>query len=170
VETVLGGIFPSLVPSDMFSYFSIMQHISLYSMLFIFIVGVVLGLRYLFTKKSEIIVDQTWGCGYIAPTPKIQYTGKSFSKSLGKLFQFVLFEKKTYNELKTSEIFPQNRKYSSYYLDFFEHRLINPIINYQQNFIDLFKFIQNGKVQAYVLYGILFILIVFVGTIFNIWY
>ena len=36
----------------------------------------------------------TWGCGYVAPNPVMQYTGKSFSKSLAKLFGFITMEEK----------------------------------------------------------------------------
>src|SRR5205814_3162809 len=36
----------------------------------------------------------TWGCGYAAPNTRMQYTGKSFTKSLAKLFSFFTAEKK----------------------------------------------------------------------------
>jgi NADH:ubiquinone oxidoreductase subunit 5 (subunit L)/multisubunit Na+/H+ antiporter MnhA subunit len=164
MSTVVGGIFPDMnMASDsaQFHYTSVMQHISLYSLLFLAFVGLLYLLRARVSATKEISYNQTWGCGYVAPTPKIQYTGKSFSKSLGKLFHFLLIEKKSYSELQRNEIFPQTRKYTSYYLDFFEHRMINPVTERLQYFIDLFKFVQNGKVQAYVLYGILFVIIVF---------
>jgi NADH:ubiquinone oxidoreductase subunit 5 (subunit L)/multisubunit Na+/H+ antiporter MnhA subunit len=170
---VLAGIFPSaiyMVDVNQYSYVVVLQQISFYSVLLIIGIGLIYFLRSLFSAKKELKYEQTWGCGYVAPTPKIQYTGKSFSKSLGKLFHFVLIEKKVYNELKPGEVFPHIRKYTSYYLDFFEQRIIHPVIQQLQYFIDLFKFVQNGKVQAYVFYGILFILIVFIGTILNIWH
>lgn len=173
VNMVIGGIFPDLNMASnpaLLHYASVMQHISLYSLFFIAFIGLIYLLRSRVSAAKEIVYDQTWGCGYVAPTPKIQYTGKSFSKSLGKLFHFILIEKKSYTELKNEEIFPKTRKYASYYLDFFEYRIIDPIIGRLQYFIDLFKFVQNGKVQAYVLYGILFVLFVFVGTILNLWH
>jgi len=37
-------------------------------------------------------------------------------------------------------------------------------------FINLFQFVQNGRIQAYVIYGIVFILIIFIGTVLNIWH
>lgn len=173
MNTVVGGIFPDLnmvANPALFHYASVMQQISLYSLVFLAFVGLIYLLRSRVSVAKEINYGQTWGCGYVAPTPKIQYTGKSFSKSLGKLFHFVLIEKKSYNELKSDEIFPKTRRYSSHYLDFFEQRMINPVTDRLQYFIDLFKFVQNGKVQAYVLYGILFVLFVFIGTILNLWH
>jgi hypothetical protein len=99
----------------------------------------------------------------------MQYTGKSFSKTLGKLLNFILLEKKNYKELKSSNIFPKNRKYTSVYHDVIEQKIINPFIVQLKYFINLFKFVQNGNIQAYVLYGIVFILVVFIGTILNFW-
>lgn len=100
----------------------------------------------------------------------MQYTGKSFSKSLGKLLNFMIIEKKGYREIERSETFPDSRKYSSFYLDVFENKIIDPVILLITRFINLFQFIQNGKIQAYVIYGIVFIVAIFLGTILKLWH
>jgi hydrogenase-4 component B len=97
----------------------------------------------------------------------MQYTGKSFSKSIGKLLNFVMIEKKEYSEIEKLDIFPVSRKYHSFYLDVFETRIIKPVIQLIMRFINLFQFVQNGKIQAYVIYGIVFVLAIFIGTILN---
>jgi hydrogenase-4 component B len=172
IAQVLSNVLPFLQPgyTDFFRYLAVMQNISFSSIILIVVIGAIYLIRKALSSKKETIYDSTWGCGYIAPTPRIQYTGKSYSKSLGKLFHFILIEKKDYKELQPKEIFPENRKYQSFYLDFFEQKIINPIIKQLLIIIDLFKFVQNGKVQRYVLYGIIFILIVFLGTILKIWH
>lgn len=170
ILTILNGVFHAKLEVgnvEYLRYSSVLQHISLYSFLFIAGIGLIFFIRSAITRKRESTYNSTWGCGYIAPTSRMQYSGKSFTKPLSKLFNFVLIEKKSYNELKSSEIFPVSRKYSSSYLDFWEHWLINPVIKYLDLFINLFKFFQNGRIQAYVLYGIIFIMIVFLGTVFN---
>ncbi|MBW8330585.1 MAG: hypothetical protein K0M40_01075 [Prolixibacteraceae bacterium] len=170
ILTILNGSFHANMEVgniDFLRYSSVLQHISLYSFLFIVGIGLIFYLRKAITQKRKSTYNSTWGCGYTAPTSRMQYSGKSFTKPLSKLFNFVLIEKKSFNELKTNEIFPVSRNYSSSYLDFWEHWLINPAIKYLGLFIDLFKFFQNGRIQAYVLYGIVFILIVFIGTVFN---
>ncbi len=120
-------------------------------------------------KGHEEEISSTWGCGYSMPNTRMQYTGKSFSKSFGKLLSFILIEKKGYNEIERDETFPSERKYNSFYLDFFETRIINPMLQVIAKFINIFQFVQNGKTQAYVLYGILFIITIFIGTILNLW-
>jgi hydrogenase-4 component B len=158
------------ITNDLFSYLNILAKISYYSVFFVLLIAITFALRYFVIRKRESQHLSTWGCGYLAPSSRIQYTGKSFSKSLGKLMNFVIIEKKNYNELNANEIFPRNRKYSSFYHDFFELRLIQPLMHSLKQIINLFKFVQNGKVQAYVLYGIIFILVVFLGTILNLWH
>jgi len=156
------------VPARFADYISIMQQISWYSLLFIGVTGTFWGIRAFMLRGRTQVTGPTWGCGYTAPTSRIQYTGKSFSKSLGKMFNFIVIERKQYDELKEGEIFPARRQYASHYHDFFEFRLIRGITNRMIYGANYFRFIQNGRVQSYVLYGIVFIIAIFLLTIFNI--
>jgi NADH:ubiquinone oxidoreductase subunit 5 (subunit L)/multisubunit Na+/H+ antiporter MnhA subunit len=142
--------------------------ISLYSLLFLVVVGLIIFIRTKFLKNKSQRVDATWGCGYVAPNSRQQYTGKSFSKPLGKIINFLLIENKHYEELKPGEIFPGKRSYVSHYLDFIEHNLIDPITQRLIYSANYFSFIQNGRIQSYVLYGIIFILAMFILTLFNV--
>jgi hypothetical protein len=82
---------------------------------------------------------------------------------------FILIEKKGYSEIERTEVFPSSRRYRTFYLDFVENRIIDPLIRLITRFINLFQFVQNGRIQAYVIYGIVFILVIFLGTVLNIW-
>ena len=150
------------------AYANTLGTISLYSLLLVAIAAVVWLVRSTILKHRAQRIDATWGCGYTAPTSRLQYTGKSFSKPLGKIFNYFLIEKKHYEELKPNEIFPVKRDYYSHYHDFFERKLINPIVSRLNFSANYFSFIQNGRVQSYVLYGIVFILAIFLLTVFNI--
>ena len=172
---VIGNVILSLTkgviipqPAGFTNYLSILQNISNYSMLFICIVGIFWGIRYKLLSTRSKVIQPTWGCAYAAPTSKIQYTGKSFSKTLSKMFNFIVIERKQYTELKAGEIFPEKRKHASHYHDFFEFRFIHVITNQLVYAANYFKFIQNGRIQSYVLYGIVFILTIFILTAFNI--
>jgi formate hydrogenlyase subunit 3/multisubunit Na+/H+ antiporter MnhD subunit len=151
-------------------YTDVMKNISLASVIFIALTGVLLFLRWYFMRKTEVTVSSTWGCGYSALDPRMQYTGKSFSKSFGKLMNFTLIEKKGYDEIERTDTFPGKRRYRSFYLDIIEKGIIDPSVGWITKFINLFQFIQNGKIQAYVIYGIIFILAVFLGTVLNLWH
>ena len=171
IGNLLSGFNRSFVipqPIEFANYISIMQSISMYSLLFIGIILTFWGIRAVMLVGKSQVIGATWGCGYTAPTSKIQYTAKSFSKSLSKTFNFIVIERKQYEELKAGEIFPKDKKYSSHYHDFFDLHVIRVISNQLIYAANYFKFIQNGRIQSYVLYGIVFILSIFILTIFKI--
>ncbi len=150
-------------------YIPLLKSISIVALVFILIVLSVLAARYFLTRNRSAETNTTWGCAYAAPGPKMQYTGKSYSRSFAKLFDFLLLESKKYHELAKVDVFPAKRKYSSHYSDIFEKKLIRHFPKGLNRIMNLFVFIQNGRVQTYVVYGIAFILIIFIGTIFNLW-
>ncbi len=152
------------------AYTGVMKQISFASVLFLAVTGFTLLLRWYFVRGTVDTISSTWGCGYSAPAPRMQYTGKSFSKSFGKLMNFMLIEKKGYSEIERIDTFPDDRRYRSFYLDILEKGIIEPAVLWLTRFINFFKFIQNGKIQVYVLYGIIFILAVFIGTVLNLWH
>ncbi len=164
-----GTVFPSVIfnLNELQGYVLVLKKITFISSLFLLLAGSVFLVRWIVTRRRKGVYVSTWGCGYQAPAVKMQYTGKSFSKPLGKLLNFIIIEKKAYSEIPREEIFPATRKYRSFYLDFFETKIIDPIIILIRKFINMFQFVQNGRIQAYVIYGIVFILAIFIATILN---
>lgn len=154
----------NLTPSSLLNSIS---SIGKFSALFILLLILIYMIRNSFSRKHTAEKGLTWGCGYAAPTARMQYTGKSFSKSLGKLLSFILLEKKKYKEISAAEIFPSERKHSTHYNDFFVTKILNGIVDRLLYSMNYFQFIQNGKIQMYILYGVFFIVLAFLGTIFK---
>ncbi len=148
--------------------YEIVSTINLYFLILTGIVALIWGIRYVATKEKKSEINETWGCAYVAPNNRMQYTGKSFSKPFAKIFSFIVIEEKKFKELEPGEIFPKGRKYASHYHDFFELKIIRPISERLIFGANYFKFIQNGRVQSYVLYGIIFILSIFILTALNV--
>ncbi len=171
VQQIVSGFMPStnsikgVVPVSLLNSIS---SIGMFAVLFILLLLLIYFIRTGFTRKRAVAKDTTWGCGYAVPSSRMQYTGKSYSKSLGKLLNFVVLEKKKYKEIQAKEIFPEERKHSSHYNDFFATRIFDGIVSRLLYSLNFFQFIQNGKTQLYILYGIFFIILVFLGTIFKI--
>lgn len=123
--------------------------------IFILITLALFAVRKLLTRKQEPAVGPTWGCGYVAPTEKQQYTAGSFVRPYSKLFRPVLLSSK--DEKQIQGIFPSGGKYRTQIYDGLEKLLIdNPIAAYK-SLLGRFLFLQNGKLQFYILYGIIFI-------------
>jgi len=161
----LTGHTPDTVASAFLN--STMVNIGRYSLVFLVLLLPVFFIRNINMVSRPSAIITTWGCGYVAPNSRMQYTGKSFSKTLGKLLGFLVGEKKQYEEIAPEEIFPKERRYSSHYADFFEKSVIEKLTKPLLAGMNYFEFIQNGRIQYYVLYGVLFILTVFLGTLLN---
>ena len=120
----------------------------------------------LVVRKRTSTVSSTWGCGYTAPTSKIQYTGSSFSRAYSKLFGMIFQINK--KEKEVQGIFPTDAKLETSTYDKIEKWLIDyPIVNVKL-FLSRFQFIQNGRIQSYVAYGIIFIIFILVLTVFSV--
>jgi len=144
-----------------------MKFIGLFSLIFLLTISAVVGIRRFFTRRREENYYHTWGCGYVGDIPKAQYTSASFSRPFGQLFGFVVREKKNYNRIDKQKIFPAKRSFSTHYFDLFERLFIAPSTKILSNFLNYFQFIQNGQIQLYVIYGLVFIALIFIGSVFN---
>lgn len=130
------------------------------------VIGIGLFVRYLLKRRQTSAILSTWGCGYTAPTAKMQYTASSFVKSYAILFKmFFLIHQK---EKPLQGIFPTKASLETHPSDYFEETLIDYPTNGLQHFLNRFTFIQNGNLQTYILYGILFIVsVLLIPLIYN---
>jgi len=137
------------------------------SMIFIGLLLLMFGLRWVIVRKRDTSLYETWGCGYVAPVLKAQYTGRSFARTFGNLLGFMVKERKDYIRIEKTILYPEKRTFSTYYFDILEKYLISPLAKRLTFVLNYFQFIQNGKIQSYIIYGLFFIIIVFLGTVFN---
>ena len=122
---------------------------------FILLVLAILLLRKYLTRKSTVETGPTWGCGYSAESPRLQYTANSFVRTYSKLAKPLLdIEKK---EVEISEVFPSKKHYETDIYDKAERIFIDKPLKLMNKVMDMFLFLQNGNLQRYILYGIIFI-------------
>ena len=147
----------------------VLSSVSMGSLYFILTILILLGIRKLVLRKRAITISSTWGCGYTAPTAKIQYTGSSFSRTYSKLFAMIFLINK--KEKNVQGVFPLYAHLETHIYDKTEKWLIDYPLGRLKYFLSRFLFIQNGRLQTYVAYGIVFIIAILlltaVDTIFN---
>lgn len=107
-------------------------------------------------RNNKVSVSPTWGCGYVAPTSKLQYTAGSFVRSYRKLNSPALLT--FIKEKEVTGMFPTEGHYESHTYDYLEKWLIDKPLSAIRSFMGKFHFFQNGRLQSYILYGILLIL------------
>jgi len=137
------------------------------ALIFIVLLIVVYCIRRLLVRKRASVTYETWGCGYVVPVKKAQYTGKSFNRSFGLLFNFIVKERKTIEKIPKTQIYPSRVNFSTSYIDILDHYIVSPLAKRLTFALNYFQFIQNGRIQSYVLYGLFFIILVFLGTAFS---
>lgn len=110
------------------------------------------------TRRLPEAEGDTWGCGYLAPTPKIQYTASSFVRTYRQLARGLLKVRK--RKVAVDGIFPGYAEYSTEALDRTETGLILKPLRLIRRFMSRFSLLQNGRLQSYILYGMSFIILV----------
>ncbi len=140
------------------------------ALIFMVIIASVYLVRWLFIRKRVPAILHTWGCGYVAPIKKAQYSGQSYTRSFGLLFSSILKEKNRTEKLPKLSLYPVQFNISTTYIDLLERYFVSPLMLRLRFFLNYFQFIQNGRIQSYVLYGLFFIILIFLGTAFNLIY
>lgn len=172
---VLIGVFPQVFiqflvrPVNLFSVdgvlthnpfqgnaFLSLQHISLAMWGLILLSVLLFTLRKFVISHRKVATGATWGCAYSAPTPKQQYTAGSFVRTYAKLFQVFLYTGK--KEKEVHGIFPTGGKFETHPYDKVEQWFIDNPLRINKSFMGRFVFLQNGKLQFYILYGIIFVI------------
>ena len=146
-----------LLPSIQLEFIHTTRMVSLAAWVLIFLSLLVLGIRKVATSSRNITTVPTWGCGYTVPTPRLQYTANSFVRSFRKLIRPLLIMNK--DEDVIDGVFPRSIHSETRPYDKLEALLIDKPTTYMRGIMGRFSFVQNGSVQFYISYGVVFIFI-----------
>lgn len=133
----------------------ILTSVGWYSLIFVLLTLVVYFVRRLLTVKRSIEEEATWGCGYTGDAGKMQYTASSFIRTYRKLAEPVLLVKRHKHE--ANSLYPDGVHHETHPYDKIEKWLIDKPLHQLRKFLNRFVFLQNGNIQAYILYGFIFI-------------
>lgn len=143
-----------------------LSSVGLASLAFILLIGLIYAAKSRHNTKRDVEEGPTWGCGYTEGTPRIQYTATSFVKTYSQLFSFILGNKNE-KELPAG-IFPKSGHFESESFDKLEDSLIDKPLRAYRSITDRFSFLQNGRMQFYILYGVIFIILtIILSAIFS---
>lgn len=124
------------------------------------IVAILTLLKKIAMKTLPIEQAQTWGCGYAAPTSRMQYTASSFAEPILRIFRNVLgFRVEGH---KPTGFFPSKEKISSRVIEASEDLLFRPIFTSIEFLSAKLKILQCGFTQVYLLYIFIFLLVLLV--------
>jgi hydrogenase-4 component B len=138
------------------------------SIIFIVVIVLLFLIRSIQQKRVKVEYGPTWGCGYSGANPAVhQYTATSYADQYQDLAKPLLNQHKHYDSIEEDEIFPGEREFESHTTDLIEDKLIDPSSGIFLEWAEKMAVFQTGKIQHYVLYGFLFMALIFCLTLFN---
>jgi NADH:ubiquinone oxidoreductase subunit 5 (subunit L)/multisubunit Na+/H+ antiporter MnhA subunit len=112
---------------------------------------VVLGMGLFASYRGRVTSDATWGCGYAAPTARMQYTARSFSELLAeRLLPAVLRARVT--QTAPAGIFPTTGGYASECVDPLTRRIYEPFFDRWGARFSRLRWVQQGLLHVYLVY------------------
>lgn len=139
----------------------ILQTISIVFACLIAFIGLLFIVRYFVSKNSATYV--TWGCGYDKPNEKMQYSASSYVSPF--LVMLMPLFKKVSDIKKPKKVFPTHAYFIQHLEDVEEEYFLKPILKSTEKFFEQFERMQNGNIQQYISYGIIFLVIVLMVAI-----
>ena len=97
--------------------------------------------------------DGTWGCGYAAPGPTMQYTSSSFADWTVGLFRWALLPVSPAKGL--ARPFARPFRFETHVDDAVLHRLLIPAFRAGAELAALGRRVQQGQIQIYLFYVVL---------------
>ena len=114
------------------------------------ITGLLAGLRHLLLKRRTILQAPTWDCGYVLPTPRMQYTASSFSLPIINMFRSIL-RPREHIRMADGD-FPVKADLRMHTVDFSLQYIFTPLFRSFEIVTGWLHELQQGRNQLYILY------------------
>jgi hydrogenase-4 component B len=102
-------------------------------------------------RKRVVSSDSTWGCGYAAPSPRMQYTGSSFAELSGERLLPKLLGTRI-AVVSPATLFPERATLSSEYSDPLTRGFYEPFLRRWGDRFARLRWLQQGKLHVYLVY------------------
>lgn len=135
-----------------------------------FILSVIVSfiIKKIIIAKKGVKKTITWNCAYNGYAPKTQYTADSFAENFYFDMENTVGLHVQNEQINPYEYFPNNKKFETHNYSPFEKNFINPISNSLKKLFKKSAFVQTGKIQNYVIYPFITIIILIILTLLKI--
>ncbi len=114
-------------------------------------------------KTSTVATAVTWGCGYLAPGSRIQYTASSFAALLVNFFAGILCLERHAPKIKG--FFPARPRFESHVPESVLERIYLPLLAYAYEKILPIRRLQHGHLNLYILYTFITLVVLIVVSL-----
>lgn len=138
-------------------------------LLLIFVSVAIYFLKTRAMMKRPVAESPTWGCGFTAPTDRMQYTGESFSEGVQRLTASLTNDASARNkkggEISKDEIFAVKHDFGVRRQDRIDKLVASRWVYLVRKMNARLALFQTGKINHYVLHALLFLALVFLLTL-----
>lgn len=113
-------------------------------------------------RKLPHAVSSTWGCGYLQPTSRMQYSASSFADMLVTLFRGVL--RPELHRKEVEGLFPVPGRLESHVPETVLERIYLPLLEYLYLKTAPVRRLQHGKLNIYIFYSFITVVLLLVLT------
>jgi hydrogenase-4 component B len=107
-----------------------------------------------FSRKTARSEGPTWGCGYVRPTVRMQYTGRSFAEMIGEHLLPRFLRPQTTRQAPRG-LFPSRSDFGSACPDPVSEMVYEPFFRRWAERSSRLRILQQGKVHVYLVYIVL---------------
>jgi hydrogenase-4 component B len=101
-------------------------------------------------RRNVLERRSTWGCAYVAPTSRMQYTSSSFAEMLVGLFSWAL--RPQTRQPTNLPLFPGKTRFQSEVPETVLDEAVLPAFRLTASILSPLRVFQQGSIQAYLLY------------------
>ncbi len=160
VISLVSGLAPQTVGEKLADATALLRFVVAGSVAFLVLVAGLAWLRRRLLRGRTMAETVTWDCGYAQPSARIQYTASSFAQPLTTLFAPLL---RTRRKLAAPEgYFPRAASLSTETPDAARVALYEPAFSAVGWVLARMRWLQQGRIQLYVLYIALTLLVLLV--------
>jgi hydrogenase-4 component B len=166
MNPVIGNV-TGLLHSDIEVHLSVvirpLQRVTALTCIFILILGLLATLRRHLLSGRTPRESNTWDCGFVHPTARMQYTASSYAQPITAMFGFFL---QTHRKVHAPEgLFPAEASLHTHTDDVFSQRLFEPLFRGIERLFLRLHWLQQGRVQIYILYVAVTILVLLIWNL-----
>ena len=141
--------------------------ISLTVWMLILVIALLYVLKTRAQKKRTISQGPTWGCGFTATNIRMQYTGESFSEGLESIATNLTQNTIEGRAVGKNEIFPSSHGYNIRHKDKIDRLFAAWWMELLHIINKRIMRLRTGKINNYILFALLFLVVIFVLSLFN---
>jgi hydrogenase-4 component B len=146
-------IFYGSIPSDGFAQVTGMVPLSTIAVVNVILLALVLAVRISYGRKLAHLPQAsttTWGCGYLAASPRSQYTGTSFSELAVSLLGVIVAPRRSLPKIIGA--LPGASRFGYAMTETIIDRVLTPLFENVGRAFSFVRRLQHGQVHLYMLY------------------